>query len=105
MSFLSSLFNKSKGLDERYTDFLSAKYGLDESVTASWLMAYGSTTLASRKVKLFRMYDPALLEDSTQNMSYDKLEATPGAVMFEGQLASDGNMGQFKDMREKAEKA
>ena len=100
MSFLSSLFKKkSEPIDAQFNRYLNQKYGLETSETEGWRLIYGSTKLASRKVKLFRVYNPAKLADVTSRPSYDELSASPEAVMFEGQISSNGDVGQFRDVR------
>lgn len=105
MSFLDKLLKRSQLLDEQFTGYLREKYGVDPAESGKWRLAYGSTTLASRKVKLFRVYDPARLSDPAKLMAYDALANSSDAVMFEGQLSKNGDVGQFRDMRQQAQQA
>jgi hypothetical protein len=98
MSFLTSWRNSAKPLDAQFSAYLKEKFDLDASETSKWMLVYGSTMLASRKVKLFRVYDPALLTGD-KNVNYDSLAALPAAVKFQGAMSSNGEVGQFNDVR------
>lgn len=102
MSFLSSLFNKSKPLDSDVQQALASQFNLDDDQIKEWRMVDGSTTLASRKVKLFRVYNPAELADPSKNVTFKSLDGSPKALKFEGQLSSSGRIGECKDVRQPA---
>lgn len=99
--FFSGRRNRVQLLSPEFSTYLDTKYGLSQESTTGWRYIEGSTTVASRKVKLFRIFDPAAVPAGAK-ISYDALDEVSKAVQFEGRLAKDGSISQFKDAREPA---
>jgi hypothetical protein len=100
---LSSLLfwrNRVQDLDENFLATLTKDHNLDPDAAGTWRMVKGSAMVASKKVTLFRIFDPALLKGLVVN--YKMLDSNRGAVQFEGRIGNNGFVSNINDVRAEA---
>lgn len=97
-----SLFKSKKGsqpLDQYLVRYLSGTYQMTDDQIGKLRFATTTESLASQKVTLFRIFDPAAANGSADSITYQGLDDHKSSLLFEGRFAMNNTVTEIRDLR------
>ncbi len=91
--------NESRPLDDYLVRYLEGTYQMPQDETSKLHFATTTESLASRKVTLFRIFDPAQANGADNKVSYQDLDGHRSSLQFEGRFAPDKTVTEIQDLR------
>ncbi len=90
---------ESRQLDNYLTRYLAGTYQMSAEETDKLHFVTTTESLASRKVTMFRIFDPQEANGSAEALTYGDLDNHRASLKFEGRFAPDKTVTEIKDLR------